>query len=550
MKLRHLGYLCIVLSWFSCTSPKDSAELSGKKVFRYNESAGISFLDPAMASRFEDMWAMAQLFNGLVELDRNLKVQPSIAKRWEVSEDQLEYTFFLRDDVFFHDHPQFPGGKGRQVVAQDFVNSFFRITDPEVASPGRYIFQNLDRSERSFGLGFYAPNDSTLKIVLAQPQHSFLEQLALSFCYVVPIEIVDYFGDDFTRNPVGTGPFKFKSWKEDVKMVLVKNENYFEKDPQGNRLPYIDAVAISFIREKDVEKREFLKGKFEFISGLHPSYQDELLTKDGRLESAFAEKIYLQRHPWLKTDYIGYMLKTNQPELENDPIKIKQVRKAINYAINRRELVNNLRNGIGHPAESGFTPMGMPSFKYSSVIGYTYDLDKARALLFEAGISDPRKMEPIKLVATNEYKQTCEYLKSNIEELGIPVELEIVVPNVHKQIIASFNTDLFRKSWTADYPDAINFLQLFYSKNESPRGPNYTHFRNGPFDVNFEKAMMETNEEERYKLYHNMEEIILEEAPVIPLYYDEVIRFVQKYVEGLEVNAMNQLNLKRVRLKK
>jgi oligopeptide transport system substrate-binding protein len=537
----------LLLAGISCNGGP-SGEEGDKKVFRYNETAGISFLDPAYASRFEDGWAMSQIYNGLVTLDKDLNVVPAIAKSWEISEDKQEYTFHLRNDVYFHDHELFPNGKGRKVTGQDFVNSFFRITDPETASPGQFIFRNIDRSDRSFNMGFYAPNDSTFKIVLAHPEHAFLQQLTLPFCFVVPIEIVDHYGRDFTMHPVGTGPFKFKTWKQDVKLVLVKNETYFESDSEGNRLPYIDAVAITFVKDKDVEFREFVKGKYEFISGLHPSYQDQLLTSDGKLKPEYKDKFYLQRHPWLKTDYIGFLLKEDQPILANSPLKMKQVRQAINYSINRRELVTYLRNGIGEPAEHGFIPMGMPGYSSSSIEGFTYDPEKARNLLFEAGIENPRDLAAITLVATNEYKDICEYLKTNIEEIGLSVKIDIVVPNVQKQMIASYQTNCFRKSWTADYPSGINFLQLFYSRNESPRGPNYTHFRNGVFDVNFEKAQTELNDSARYVYYHKMEEVIREEAPVIPLYYDEVIRFVKNNVSGLEVNAMNMLELKRVKV--
>lgn len=517
----------------------------GKKVFRYNESAGISFLDPAYSNEFEDSWAMNQMYNGLVQLDNELRIVPCIASRWEISDDKTIYTFHLRTDVFFHDHPQFKDGKGRKVVAQDFVNSFFRITDRETASPGSYVFKNIDKGERSDNMGFVAENDSTLKIYLVQPQHSFLEQLTLPVCFVVPMEIVEYYGKDFTRNPVGTGPFVFKTWHDKVKLVMVKNENYFEKDEEGIRLPYIDAVSISFIREKDVEYKQFLKGQFEFISGLHPSYQENLLTSNGELRESYKDKMYLQRHPWLKTDYIGIMVDPGKKMVRQSPLRNKLIRQAVNYAIDRKGLVTNLRNGIGMPAEFGFCPVGLNSFKYSRVDGFNYDMDKARALLFEAGV-DLKNSPEVVLITTNEYKHIAEYVQSQLTELGLKIKMEIVMKNVQTQMIDAVQTNMFRKSWTADYPDAINFLQLFYSANRN--GPNYTQFFNPIYDMYFEQALKETDELKRFELYRKMEEILLEEAPVIPLYYDEVIHFVQNNVEGLELNAMNMLNLKRVKI--
>lgn len=548
--MKNVKFLLVVLVSLvimACGGRK-KGDLNGKKVFRYNESAGISFLDPAYSTAFEDCWAMNQLFNGLVQLDNELRVIPCIASSWEISDDKTEYTFHLRNDVFFHDHPQFEAGKGRKVVAQDFVNSFFRITDPETASPGIYVFKNIDKSERSNNMGFVAVNDSTLKIYLTQPQHSFLEQLTLPVCSVVPLEIVDYYGKDFTRNPVGTGPFQFKTWHDKVKLVMVKNENYFERDEQGNRLPYIDAVSVSFIREKDVEYKQFLKGQFEFISGLHPSYQENLLTSNGELRESFKDKMYLQRHPWLKTDYIGILVDPNKKIVKESPLRNKLIRQAINYAIDRKAMVNQLRNGIGMPAEFGFCPVGLNSFKYSRVDGFTYDMDKARALLFEAE-TDLKNAPEVVLITTNEYKHIAEYIQSQLTELGLKIKMEVVMKNVQTQMIASSQTNLFRKSWTADYPDAINFLQLFYSGNKNPKGPNYTQFYNIYYDQYFEAALKETDELKRFELYRQMEEILLEEAPVIPLFYDEVIHFVQNNVEGLELNAMNMLNLKRVRIK-
>lgn len=548
--MKKVYLLCVVLMIFSCQTGKEQKiNTEGKKVFRYNESAGISFLDPAYATRFEDVWAMSQLYNGLVQFDEQLNVIPCIAKRWEINTEQTEYTFYLRNDVYFHDHEIFESGKGRKVVAQDFVNSFFRITDPEIASPGSYIFQNVDYSTRSKNKGFVAVNDTTLKIYLKQAQHQFLEQLSLPFCYVIPIEIADYYGNDFSTHPVGTGPFKFKTWKKDVKLVMVKNENYFEKDASENSLPYIDAVSISFIRDKHMEYKEFLKGKFEFISGLDDSYRDMLLNNNGTLKNNFKEQIRLLRTPWLKTDYLGILVDNEKEIVQNSPLKNKLIRKAINYSINRRELVNLLRNGIGEPAEFGFVPVGMPGFKLTRVNGFTYNPEKAKTLIFESGLKK-EELPEVTLVTTTEYKNICEYLKQNIDETGLKCKIEVVVPSVQKQMVSSYTANFFRKSWTADYPDAINFLQLFYSKNFSPNGPNYTHYKNSLYDAYFEEALTENNEEKRLLLYHKMEEILLDDAPVVPLFYDEAIKFVQNYVDGLEVNAMNQLNLKKVRIVK
>ena len=469
--------LSLVIVFASCERNPEDINLDGKTVLRYNESAGISYLDPAFAARFEDSWAMSQMFNGLVQLDKNLEIKPCIAKRWEISDDGLEYTFYLRQDVFFHDHELFEGGKGRKVVASDFVNSFFRIVDPEMPSPGKFIFNKLNRSEKT-GSGFLALNDTTLKIFLSTPQTNFLSQLATPFCFVVPIEIADHYGDDFRKHPVGTGPFKFKLWQENVKLVMIRNENYFEKDEKGVRYPYIDAVSITFMSDKNVEMGAFKNGKLEFISGLHPAAQESMLNSDGNLIDAFSDKYKFLRHPWLKTDYIGIIVDPEKTITRESILRSREVRKAINYAINRQELVKYLRNGIGIPAETGFIPAGMPGYKDIKIKGYQYDLAKAEELMFESGMLGKGENVNVTLAATPEYKVLCEYLKKALSEIKIEVKIEIVPASVQKQMIANYTTHTFRKSWTGDYPDPLNFFQLFYSGNFSPNGPNYTHFKN------------------------------------------------------------------------
>ena len=199
--------LIIVLFFFACQKNKIPEDI---KIFRYNESANITSLDPAFAKDQAMIWANLQLFNGLVQLDSSLNIQPCIAKSWEISSDGLTYTFFLRDDVYFHDHSIFKGKK-RKVVANDFVYSFNRIVDKKIASPGAWIFnlvktQNNNQSNEPI-YSFLAINDSTFQIKLKNPFSPFLGLLTMPYASVVPKEIVEYYKEDFRKNPIGTGLF-------------------------------------------------------------------------------------------------------------------------------------------------------------------------------------------------------------------------------------------------------------------------------------------------------------------------------------------------------
>ncbi|PCH91035.1 MAG: ABC transporter substrate-binding protein, partial [Bacteroidetes bacterium] len=318
--------LFVVLLYSSCAEEKDKA-VDTRTVFRYNESAGISSLDPSFARNVENIWAINQLFNGLVQMDDELNVVPSIASSWDISEDGAVYTFHLRTDVYFHDHELFQGGKGRKVIAEDFVHSLFRIVNPEVTSPGAWIFNNLDQSKN---LGFVAIDDSTFQIFLKNPFPPFLGLLTTQYCSVVPHEIVEHYGRDFRNNPVGTGPFKFKMWKEGVQLIFVKNDNYFEKTLQGESLPYLDAVSISFLNEKQVVFLEFVKGDLDFISGLDELPKDEVLSQTGQLNPKYKDKFTLERQPYLKTDYLGILVDPESELVKASPLNNKLVRQAMN----------------------------------------------------------------------------------------------------------------------------------------------------------------------------------------------------------------------------
>ena len=315
-----------------------------------------------------------------------------------------------------------------------------------------------------------------------------------------------------------------------------KNPDYFE---QG--LPKLDAVSISFIKDKQAAFLAFLKGDLDFISGLDASFKDEVLTTSGTLQENYLDKINLQSQPYLNTEYLGFLMDENNLSVTQQ----KAVRKAINYGFDRVKMMKYLRNNIGTPALEGFVPKGLPSFT-QDLKGYDYNPEKARKLLSEANI--PLESEVI-LSTTSSYLDICEYIQNQLLEIGLSIMIEVNPPSTHRQMVATSKLDFFRGSWIADYADAENYLALFYSKNFCPNGPNYTHFKNDEFDALYELAIQQTNDSIRYAFYQQMDQIILDEAAIVPLYYDQVIRFVQPNIQNFESNGMNMLNLKDVEKK-
>lgn len=217
--LKYLILTSVLLLLVSCE--KAAKKNKDLQVFRYNEHANITTLDPAFAKDLRTIWVTNQLFNGLVKLDDVLEVQPDIARSWTISEDGKTYTFNLRNDVKFHKHNVFGKDSTRNVVANDFEYSFNRLLDPKVTSPGKWVLE--------FAEHFEAKNDSTFVIQLKQPFPPFLSILSMKYCSVVPKEAVEYFGTNFRANPIGTGPFKFKLWVENTKLVLEKMSTTIKK---------------------------------------------------------------------------------------------------------------------------------------------------------------------------------------------------------------------------------------------------------------------------------------------------------------------------------
>lgn len=501
-------------------------------VFRYNEHKNIGSLDPAFAKDNADIWAIHQLFNGLVQMDDSLHVIPSIAKNWTLSDNGLSYNFVLKNNVYFHKHKLFGKDSTRQVIASDFEYSFNRLLDKNIASSGQWIFNKVDN--------FKAINDTIFNITLKQPFPAFLGLLTMKYCSVVPKEITEYYGSDFRSNPIGTGPFKFKRWEENIKLVFRKNENYFETSKDGQKLPHLEAVAITFLPDKQSEFMQFIQGNLDFLNSLDASYQDEILTTNGELRDKYLNTININRGPYLNTEYLAFYMDSDLNEIQS-----KQIREAINYGFDRKKMMTYLRNGIGIAANGGFIPKGLPG--YNANIGYTYQPVKAKKLIAEYKAQNKNKTPEVTITTTSNYLNFCEYIQRELIKIGLNIKVDVIPASTLKEGKANGKLDLFRASWVADYPDAQNYLSLFYSENFAPNGPNYTHFSNTDFDKWYNQAFITTEASKRTKLYTKMDSLVIKNAPIVPLYYDEVIRFTQKNVIGLGNNPINLLELKQVK---
>ncbi|HZW71332.1 MAG TPA: ABC transporter substrate-binding protein [Hanamia sp.] len=537
-RIFHLVLITIfLLSLSSCHQHKRD-----KNIFHYNEQSGIATLDPAFAKNQSIIWAVHQIYNTLIQTDDSLHLIPSLAKSWDISPDNLTFTFHLRDDVFFQDNDAFPNGKGRKMKADDVVYSFNRIIDRNTASSGAWIFNSRIDSIHPFT----AIDDTTFQLKLVAPFHPILGILSMQYCSIIPKEVVQKYGKDFRRHPCGTGPFQFVAWEEGQALILKKNPNYFEKDSAGNRLPYLDGIKVSFFENKATEFLEFQQGRLDFINDIDASFKDEVITKEGQLRKEWKGKIILEKHPYLNIEYLGILNDTTLEIVKNSPLRNLKIRQAINYGFNRRKMMLYIRNSIGTPAESGFIPAGLPSFDSTAVIGYRYDPAKALQLLKEAGYPNGVGLPVIKLLTIPIYAEISSYIANELQQVGIKIQVETVQKSLLLEETAKSDALFFRGSWIADYPDAENFLSDFYGKNPAP--PNYTRYKNAAFDKLYELALEEKNDSLRYKIYQQADQLMIKDAPVVPLWYDMVIHLLQPYVKNLIPNSLNLLELRKVRL--
>ena len=545
----HSMGLCLLFTVFGFLGCKNVDKKSPLMVFHYNEDESVTTLDPAYVKSQSEIWIVSQIFNGLVDLNPELQVVPALSDHWEISEDKKTYTFHLRRDAQFC-FPDF-GGKvtRRRVNSRDVTFSLTRIADPKSASPGAWIF--ADKIDSNLSQVFVPLNDTIFQIHLLRPVASLLNLLATNYGFIVPLEYKNIEKSVLARKPIGTGPFYLKRWEEQIKLVLRKNDAYHEMDSAGIPLPYLDAINVSFVKNKQTAFMQFLAGSYDFFNGLESSFKDELLTADALIKPKYKQRLNTIITPFLNTEYIGCYL-GDQPGKINY-LQDVHLRRALELSVNKKAIVRFFRNGLGTPGEYGFVPPQLnPNQNAAVSVSKTTKERDDKTAKAEFALSNYAKMKvkpAITLSTTADYLDMMVYLQEAWSRIGINIKVDIQTGGMLRQLRNEGKLMLFRGSWIADYPDAENYLACFYRKFLSPNGPNYTHFVDADFDALYQ-AIESGGSKDRSDDIFQANLRLSSVVPVIPLYYDKSIRLMHPWVKGLGNDVTNRLPLKRVKIAK
>lgn len=549
-------FVLIILSALTYSCRK--AEINSPSLFRLNFPLGLETLEPVMSNSPQTIWVLMNVMEGLVSYNKQNEIVPIIAKSWQISDDGLTYTFLLNTNIKFHNDPCFPDGKGRYVTAKDFKYCLERVNDPTTKTRGLWVFRDKIKGANEYYeykakkssketndiSGIRAPNDSTLILELNEPFAPFLSLLTMSYALVYPREAVEYYGNDFSVHPVGTGPFMFKEWQLDKQLTLVRNTEFHEKDSAENNLPYLNDVEITFTKSQETEFLDFLNGKYDYHE---PSSEiiDAITDESGRMVNEEKKDYKLVKQPWLNTVYLIMIQNENLPAGKSSPfLNNKKLRQAINYAIDKERIVRFVLKNRGHAAFNGPLPVGIPGYD-STIEGYRFNQTKAKELLAEAGYPDGKGLSLTLVISNDELQKNISIaIQEQLKDVGIDLKLEQVLQATLNTQQQQGELAFTRGNWGADYFDPENFMSLFYSKNIVPFGPNKTGYSNPEIDKLYEHSIRITDFEERKKIYNEMEKIVIEDAAWVYLYYNQKHYLLRNNVQGFFLDGLNNLILK------
>lgn len=534
--------------------------VNGGGIFKINEVEDFKTFYPLSINDATSHRIAGQIYQGLMKFDqKTLEVIPCLASKMDVNEDATVFTFHLNKGVKFHADDCFGGGS-REMTAEDVKwcldrvcealpdNKVYWLFKDKVKGSSEYYESTSKGTPLAGGVsGIKVVDDYTVEITLDFSFSSFPKIIAHSGCWIYPKEAYERYKADMRTKCVGTGPFVIKQIKEGNMVLLEKNTNYWEKDEHGNQLPYLQGVKVTFYKEKKTELEQFRKKNLDMVWKLPVDEIPSVLASLDEAKRGGNIEFEIQQSSALSIQFYGF-------QTQSEVFKDKRIRQAFNYAIDREKLVLFTLQGEGDPAIYGFVPP-FGTYPHENIEGFTFDPNRARALMSEAGYPSGRGFPSVTLQlnsggTTNEL--LAQAVKSQLEEnLGVKVSLELMPLN---QLIENFElgkADFWRSAWIADYPDPENFLNMFYGKNvpDDPDAKSYINFaryKNPEYDSIFETALKTTDEKKRQELFSRCDQILVDEAPVMPIYYDNYIRLVQLKVRNFPINAMEYRDLSRV----
>ncbi|MBW8051677.1 MAG: ABC transporter substrate-binding protein [Cytophagales bacterium] len=524
-------------------------------VFRCNETEFFRNLFPHSIVDAVSHRIASQIYEGLLKFDQSdLSLKNCLAEEYTIDSSGTVYTFKIKKGVYFHDDPCFPNGNGRELKAQDFKYSFTRLCTKGVNNQGFDVFKNIllganeyydategDKKPDFEVEGIKIIDDYTLQLTLTKPTSVFLYSLARPNTYVFPKEAYEKYGLEIRVKAVGTGPFYLSSVDEDISVILKRNKNYYGKDAYGNKLPLLDALSIQFIKDKKTELFEFKKGNLDMMYRLPTEYIIEILEEAGTDLSGEYSEYNLQSHPEMATQFLSFL---NTGKLFNDI----NLRKAFSYAIDREKILDFVLNGEGFaPGYHGITPPTFDNYDIDQIKGFTLNVDSARYYLAKAGYPNgngfPKLVLDLNAGGERNTNVAIEVQKQLDNNLNIEIELNIVPWAQHNENIMSGKSEFFRIGWVADLPRPENFLWLFYGKQvpkslEDKSYPNFARYISDEFDELYEAALNANSIEEANEYFMQAEKVMIKDAPVIILWYDEGYRMLQSYVRNFPDNPM------------
>lgn len=462
-----------------------------------------------------------QIYEGLVEYDpATLDIIPRLARSWCASADGLTWTLDLQPGVRFTDDPCFPGGRGREAVAEDVRYSIERglliseresspIDTPPLAGLAGFLAGNAEHVE---GISTAPPHG--IRFSLTRPDPGFLHFLAQARCRVVPREAVETYGEEFGRHAVGTGPFRLVAWESIAGILLVRNRGYWQQEPGAEPLPCLDALRFLPFWQED-EDRLFAEGKIDMIY----SY----VRGPGAPDTRHARSYFVPR---LNTIYVRFDYRSRHPVV-HDP----RLRRALSFGLVRPSWTNCV-------VARGLFPPGLPGYD-PALAGQRTDMEEAARLLARAGHPGGRGLPPLRLAWRDWDGGVGEAFAETLRRLGLRVDLTLYRDGDYLSAVRAGRADLFRDGWIADYPDPENFLQLFHSGSPANEGG----YANPEYDRLFDQLRVESDPGRRISLARKMERLLVDDTAALFRHHEREMQFVSPRVRNWSPNCTNPLNI-------